>query len=337
MSPILPSRFRACQQGVVLLLMLLVLVISGAAFVLVAFNDGKSRDTVQQELVLEQMQAAKAALLSFLGNSHLFYGNARGPGFLPCPDTDNDEDGLPDCTLPNSALTSPMIGRLPQRLGTGSPDMEFNRYFADVDRQFWYVVSPRYMYNHNTSTNAVNSRRLRDRSSTSATYANMRLSLDGQTGYVALIIAPGEAFETQNRAANPTTASHYIESQDSTFVFRSAASKTTTNDLIIGITLKEFIYAAGMPAAIEMKKELDAQGPIYTTSQTTFRNYLTNAADHAWLKNTSTTGNNGERWGTDTTYVRQTTTTARLNFNGCTGITFLLDYNAGITPSGNSC
>lgn len=327
-----PRRLQ--QSGFILLALLLVAVITSSTLVLGGLNNRQSIYLQERAELHLQMQEAKTNLLAHAAYSHLLNNNARGPGFFPCPDTDNLplNENLPDCIAPATVITTPQIGRLPTHLSASEPDFEFNDRYANIDQQFWLVVAPRYYYNTNTATAVSNARRSRDRTSTVSTYANLRLTLDGTTGYVALIIAPGEALATQHRSASPTTASEYLESQISSFVFQSEATNSAvTNDVVIGITLQEYLNAVGPSVANEMKRELDAAGGTYTSSQTTFRGYMTNTADHSWLKNTTTTGTNREQWSTDTTYTRLTTTTARINFNGCTNVRYILTYGGGIT------
>jgi len=326
----LPHR----QRGVVLLLLLLVFMVSGTTMALSILDNRQDVARKQQDELLLQLRKAKENLLAYTASSYNIHSNDRGPAFLPCPDTNND--GVAEATCNSN---TPLVGRLPQRIIAGSNRIELNDYYADVDRQFWYVAGPRYVFWSTSNTN----RRARNRTSTTNTNAtNFRLFLDGSAEYVALIIAPGEALGNQNRSAAPTTSSNYLEAPNLTAGFNyvsGTADPLTFNDTVTGITLDEIMVYAGMAVAKEMKLVLDqfylANGNAYPNTTTNFRNAFNTS--HVWLRQSSASGTNNERWSNETTYSRLSAGVATLVFSGCTGMVYTLTYSTGITRSGTSC
>ncbi len=353
---------RAHQRGAIFLALVLVMFVTGSTMLLGALNNRQTAWLSQQTELHRQMEIAKANLLSYLANSNAFFADSatvQGPGFFPCPDTDNDAEGLPNSpcdptstTLPtcytNTLRPAPSVGRLPRYVESGSHRMEISDYYEDSNLQFWYVVSPRYVY-HSTS---LTSRRSRLRTSTSTSISIpappcMRLYLNDNPGYVAFIIAPGEELSTQNRLGNPTLYTNYLDGQNGAtnyyYYTRYESNPELFNDQIIGITLAEYVIAIGMRVALESKQEIDTYhvtNGFYPTTSTNFRNELNDIiapTDHVWLLPSASTGYNGERWSTDTSYTWLTNDSARINFSGCTGITFTLTYPDGIDVDGDSC
>lgn len=347
-----PRKNKLPQKGVIFLALVLVLFVTGSTLMLGALNNRQDAYLTQQAELHEQLEIAKANLLAYLANSNALFGDTQGPGFFPCPDTNNDGVAEAICnptntTLPacnsNTSRPGPLVGRLPEYVEQSGHRIALSDYNKDLDRQFWYVLGPRYIYHTTTST----SRRSRLRTSTSITVSTpgpacMRMYLDGTGGYVAFIIAPGETLGTQNRADNPTLYANYLDGQNGAnnyYYYTSyAANPETFNDRIIGITLEEYVKAVGIRVAIESKQEMDVYYPsrdpdAYPSNATNFRAALDEITDHPWLMPTATTGNNGERWSTDTAYTGNSNTTATINFSGCTGITFSLTYPDGVAPA----
>ena len=353
------------QDGAIFLALVLVLFVTGSTFILGALNNRDRSYLAQQRELHEQMENAKANLLAYLANSDVFFGGTateQGPGFFPCPDTDDpvtNEDGLanypcsagntahPSC-LGNTNRPAPIIGRLPKYIEEGGHRVLIGDDGGDPHARFWYVVAPRYVY-HPSNLGARRAR-LRTSMVTSLTPAPscMRLYLDDNPDYVAFIIAPGEELPTQNRSGNPLLYSNYLDGLNggTSYYFYSSyeSNPSAFNDQIIGITLEEYVKAVGRRVAIESQKEIDAyyEKPgfgYYPVTQSAFRSELNDTVaptDRVWLL-PNTTGYNGERWSTDTFYTRLTPQSARIYFSGCTGITFTLTYPDKIEAAGESC
>lgn len=345
---------RTAQQGYMLLAILLILVIGGSSVVLAGLGNRQSTWLKQQEEVRRQLVEAKAALLAYAANSAALNAGARGPGFFPCPDTDNDGDPETACNS-NSAL----LGRLPEFQDFSGTLFRFNDKYADVDQQFWYAVGPRYVYDTATTTNR------RSRLRTSSSYAaSFWLRLDGTSEYVALIIAPGEALDGQDRASGPTSYGNYLDGSngDDGFNFYTSDSSNPSlfNDQVIGITWDEYMVAVGATVAREVKTVIDfyalTNSSTYppdsgslnstscsSTSGTTFSNRFDSSA--VWLRDASasTNGNNNERWSCPSGMFWNRTSSSsasgvgELKFNGCSNLTFTLTYGGGIVRTGNGC
>lgn len=341
---------KASQQGVIFLALVLVLFVAGSTVAISALNNRQSRELEERTEVRYQMGLAKAALLSYAANSAQLYNDARGPGFFPCPDTDNDGESEGACNS-NTA----QLGRLPEY--EGFPDRRFyiNDTYADVDGQFWYVVAPRYVYDTATTTNR------RSRLRTAATYASPYwLNLDGKSEYVALIIAPGNELTTQSRRAGPTNYANYLDGLNGASGFNYYTSYDSNpelfNDEVIGITLDEYMLYVGTAVAREVKAVIDVfanansglypadSGSINSTScssfsGTTFSNLFDNQA--LWLRDNSVNnGNNNERWSCPSGmwWNRDASNTAGvLKFNGCNNLSFAFTVGGGITRTGTGC
>jgi hypothetical protein len=338
---------RLRQRGVVLLLLLLVVFTLGSTVLLATLNTQQNVQREEQKALIAQLQIAKENLLAFAAYSNQFYATdyfaagSRGPGFFPCPDTDND--GFPQLSC-NASGTQPVVGRLPARFRSTGPDIEFNDYYSDIDQQFWYAVAPRFIYH---SSNASN-RRANQRTTSGITN---RLTLDGAPNYVALLIVPGDAMNNQNRSldANRNVSSHYIESQgtgSNRRIFTSAVfNPPGTNDLIVGITHDEYMKAVGYTVAHQIKTKLDSSGyPVSgltgsppAPSQSAFRSLFPNSAvTFTWFRNTNSSPATGERWPWGIAYERLSSSSATLVFSGCTNMIFTVS-SSGINRSADSC
>ena len=354
---------------------MLVLFVTGGSVAISALNNRQTATIAKAREVRYQMEAAKAALLAYAANHSKFYSDARGPGYFPCPDTDDPEldlDGTPNYTgtasLKECTYASPALGRLPQEEVLTELTFRFNDAYADIDEQFWYVVAPRYLYS-NTSTN---------RRSYTRTYAGPTLSftnasdywltLDGNTEYVALIIAPGAELETQNRLAGPTNYANYLDGQNggSNYDFYTSyeANPELFNDEIIGITLDEYITYVGTAVARDVKLRMESYYDQYAGSPKRFPADSNTVADVTstscttstfsnmfdgttygtaipWLRDTSA-GNTGERWScTYGLYWNRNPNpdydSGVLMINGCPDISWQIDYGGAITRVGEYC
>ncbi len=352
------------QKGVIFLALILVMFVTGGTLALSALNNRQSTEIAAQSELHYQMAAAKAALLAYAASSARLNSDLRGPGFFPCPDTDND--GLPQSTC-NSNIA--LVGRLPQYEDFSGSRFPFNDTYANVDRQFWYVVGPRYVYHTTTAGNRRS--RLRTNAISTLYAAAYWLTLDGTPEYVALIIAPGDELTTQTRSTGATSYANYLDGQNGASGFNYFTSYSSNpelfNDQVIGITLDEYIKTVGAVIAGEIKETIDiyaaANADAYpvdsgsltstscpsSTTGTTFSNLFDSG--HVWLRDASISpnGNNNERWScaSGVYWDRHTSllNTGDLKFNGCTNLSFTLkyDYNNTIDPedeivlNGTSC
>src|SRR5690606_36389772 len=109
------------------------------------------------------------------------------------------------------------------------------------ENRFWYVVAPRHVY-HSDEDQRLGELR------SSALIPDLRLTLDGNSNYVALLIAPGEVLDFQERIGNQNVFAAYVESAlpTSPFSFTStSANPANHNDIVLGITHDEYMRKVG--------------------------------------------------------------------------------------------
>lgn len=353
MKPRMTKSVKARQQGVIFLLLMLVLFVAGSSVVIGALNNRQSAQLARAKEVRHQLEQAKAALLAYAANYASFHDNARGPGFLPCPADNATGQPLDTCDANPDA---PKLGRLPEYevLPTGSR-FYFNDYYAQTDEQFWYVVHPRFTY----QTDSASNRESRNRTSIHVSedyptaYAlDHAIFLDGLGGYAALIIAPGGALATQNRTAAPDAAQNYLDGENGvansfTYFTSYPANPTQFNDQVIGITIDEVITYMGMVAAREMRRVLDSDfdhkgGGNHASHPDAYM--PTSTADFialfddelAWLRNSTSSPANGERWSLYTSYRRVSPTKVCLELSGY-DLVYVFTYGGETTTEHVPC
>ena len=370
MKPLTTKNPELRQHGVILLLLMLVLFVAGSSVVIGALNNRQTAEMARTREVRHQLERAKAELLAYAANYASFHDDTRGPGFFPCPDTDvpaNDPDGLPNYTGNNPVLqectySTAAIGRLPRQEVFDDLRYRFNATYADIDEQFWYVAAPNYLY----SATATNRRSYyRTYWDTSQPIASPRwLTLDGDTRYVALIIAPGEALSTQDRVASPASHENYLDGLNGgdgyNFYTSYANNPDLFNDQVIGITLDEYMIHVGTAVAREVKEGMDAYYTQYAgnskrypadalavtpnmNSNSCSTSTLSNLFDDGltWLRDNSSS-ETGERWSCKESMhwdrdSRPNRNRGYLTFSGCPNIRFRIIYGQPVKREGDSC
>ena len=172
------------QSGYALLLVLLVLMGAGGV-VLAGFTQQVKHEAERQRYEHNQrvLREAKQALLMYAYNYPQSHG--RGPGRLPCPDTDDPVGGVPD-GMPNSSFFcdsgAPMVGRFPFR----DPNLSFYEAHDASGEHLWYAVSSNFA---NSGPAIVNSNTV---GTITLVDSTGRILYDGAAdGIAAVIIAPG--------------------------------------------------------------------------------------------------------------------------------------------------
>jgi type II secretory pathway pseudopilin PulG len=190
---------RIKQQGAILIIMLVILIIGFAAILVNSLSLSRVKNT-RNENTTAVLAQAKDALIGFA----VTYGDTHSNsvhGFLPCPDTDgnnglqmegSEETGGGSTCAPSNPgnIDVSVIGRLPWKtLGLTT--------LRDGDGEcLWYVVSG--TYKDNPKTGMMNW----DTNGQLQTYGPDGTLLANQV--VAVIIAPGAAQSGQNRS-DPST------------------------------------------------------------------------------------------------------------------------------------
>lgn len=306
------------QKGVVLLLVFIGLFIVSSTIFLTALNNNQVTQG-QSSNTAKALNGAKEQLIAFaiLGAEH-FGATGAGPGHLFCPDTNGNG-------LPNSPCGANALGRLPQSITTLLGTTQITDYGVRNDQRFWFALdnsmrsSPASVFNSSTSPN---------------------ITIDGVTGFVAVLIAPGDPNSSQSRPSN--TASNYLENGNSTsptFVNSDSVSPGTFTDRVLGISFSEVITPVTARVAETIKTQLDnyhgssGSYPDDTSfDDPMLQDYPTvMAAAPGWFA--------ANNWLalSQANYVRLNSDSATVLFNGC-AITYTLDVNvAGVSRSANQC
>jgi len=302
------------QLGAAVLILFLILFTTTAAVLLRAVNNANfglnAANNTQREMV-----AAKQTLLAFaMSYSENFPGSP--PGRFPCPDTDNDADGLPN--TPCSASNLP--GRLPRRMDTGSgaPFM-FSDHGILNDQRFWLAVSPVF---RQSSAAVLNSN------------SAGSLTLDGQNDIVAILIAPGDVISGQTRQNN--TAANYLEHTNAAgtaFASSWAANLTLFNDRVLPIYRHEVMTLATARVTQVVRGILTtyhpANGNTYPVDEPAFLAALTAAPPPVWFS--------ANNWGTVINYAFINANSVTVSFDSC-AITYTVTFGQpDIARSQASC
>lgn len=237
------------QAGSVLLAMMLVLVVS-ASFVLVTKLNSSASQYARQGSSLPVLNEAKAALMGFAVNYPENYPG-EGPGFLPCPDKDNDGSADGACAL--AGPTNFTIGRLPFNNLAG-----LDKLVDHTGEVLWYAVADN--YRNNPKTTPLNS-------DTPGNFV-----VDSTTDIVAIIFSPGLALSGQSRlVAGENDVSNYLEDENAdgnnnwnnNFVSRATGE---FNDTLVTITRQELMQAVEKRVLGDVSQALAA----YQTNHSAF-------------------------------------------------------------------
>lgn len=220
---------------------MMLIMVTGLAFMLISKLDINRIDREDINDTYRSLERAKQALIGYaLTTPERSTASPRpGPGYLPCPDFDNDGDADPACG-PNS------IGRLPYET------LEEERLLDDSGEVLWYVLADNYRFNPAVFT-PLNSE----------TAGLNTLTLDGQPNVVAVVFAPGPAFPNQQRNAGPNVVGNYLENDnsdgDTGFISGLINDEPPThNDRVIAITSQELMAAVEKRVLGEVDRVLDA-------------------------------------------------------------------------------
>ena len=173
---------RNHQQGIALLLIIIVIALTAITFFVstMSVRDIEFENNVRTN---DALKKAKKALLAYAASYPEITGANRGPGYLPCPDLDNDGISVVIGCNPAGIVS---VGRFPWNT-VGSGDLR-----DGANERLWYAVADTFDYTNSPTVNKVNSQTtgnitVRDNTG--------NVVFDGSTGdaIVAVILAPGEA------------------------------------------------------------------------------------------------------------------------------------------------
>ncbi|GAB4128459.1 MAG: hypothetical protein Fur0040_11410 [Sideroxydans sp.] len=220
------------QQGAAFIVMLVILVM-GITALFVSSLDSAALRNLRNEKTSEALATARDALQGYA------LRNAKRPGALPCPDTNNDGVAEGSCAGAN------LLGRLPWKT-LGLPELR-----DGYNETLWYALAPEFV-NSGSSLN----------SDTSGA-----LSLSGSSNLTALVFSAGAVLPNQQRDANnmicpldgasrPANrcASNYLEgeNQDNDYVFVRAPQTDTFNDVVLELKAETLLPAVEQRIAREV-------------------------------------------------------------------------------------
>ena len=302
------TTFRR-QQGAVMMVLAMILFATGSSYMLAVLN-ANSASLMRQQDAGQALIAAKEAIIAYAVMHGDFYGIAgAGPGHLFCPDTNNNGQE-------NSPCAGNALGRLPRSIVLPSGDnFPLSDYGSGIDQQLWLAVAPAFK---RAPAGVLNS----------AIAGN--LTLDGQPGIAAVLIAPGEPLAGQTRGNN--TAANYLEGANTSlpdFSTGSNAAPGTFNDRVLAIRSTEILTPVTVRVAERVRQALGAYhlaNGFFPVDQATFNAVLAVAGVMPpWYVT------NG--WPGVTNYSRLSINVATVQFTGC-AISFTL--NAGVVALGKS-
>lgn len=217
------------QNGAALIVMLVIMILGAAAFLLASLNSSALQNS-RDRITTDALAQAKEALIGYAAKVQISASSASNqprPGDLPCPDTNND--GLQESSCGNAAGSTGQaarLGRLPWKT-LGLPDLRD----ASGER-LWYAVSNNFKYNTRNTTllNSDTPGTITVRDSAGNIIHNgcaafglpacpTPAAADAAfgTGAVAVIIAPGGALtrqgsgSSQDRSSGINIASNYLD------------------------------------------------------------------------------------------------------------------------------
>jgi hypothetical protein len=216
------------QTGAALLALMLIIIISSSFYLLTKLNTNLAKTQRDEETGIA-LRSAKDALIGYAVSypDRDTAGVIDGPGYLPCPDIDNNglagagPSGSP-CSFPNTT-----IGRFPYKT------LETEELRDGGGQRLWYALSENFK-ERNIKTIPLNSE----------SPSQAELSVNGIDDIVAVIFAPGKPFDIQDRAADANDVTNYLEDDnsdlDTSFV---TSANVNFNDRLIVITRQELMSA----------------------------------------------------------------------------------------------
>ena len=190
-----PITPRQRHSGVALLIMLAILAIGMTSLVLAALNSSTGNETIQvRNRNAAALAQAKEALIGYIVKQAASY-TENAPGELPCPEAASDagtvNEGASSGYCNSTDATNKTIGRLPWLT------LGIDKLVDASSEPLWYAVSEKWVP---TANGAPPTPPIINISTANATPAG-NFTVDGVSGVVAVIIAPGRPLVT-----NPTAA-----------------------------------------------------------------------------------------------------------------------------------
>ncbi len=235
------------QQGAALLVFMLILIV-GTGYLFLNKLNGHYSPWSRSPDTYAALKQAKDTLIGYAVSYPDQVNAAKGPGYLPCPDRDNDGELLTEGSCSQAGGTN--IGRFPWKY------LATDELRDSSGSRLWYAVSNNYRFN--PQLEPLNSE------------TPGQFSMDGAGDIVAVLIAPGEALSSQNRDTGPNTVGNYLEDDnadlDTSFVSRANGA---FNDQVMTITRQELMQA------VERR--------VLAEAGNAFERYRTSYGSYPWL------------------------------------------------------
>ncbi len=257
------NRFRGTQNGAVLFVMLVILVIGAAALLVSALNSSSVKNA-RDKVTADALAQARMALIAYA------VSDLNRPGELPCPDFNND--GMitlsPDYSGSNCKS---LVGWLPWQT-LGLPDLRD----GNGDR-LWYALANPF---HANGTAILNSDTPANYSLPILNPAQMLTVIDSATGVtldsgvIAIVFSPGTVLQGQTRSysdSNATTAlPNYLEADNANLntTFQTGNNNQvpiptpTVNDRLLTLDSRDLFPPVEKRIAREAKACLDSYAAV---------------------------------------------------------------------------
>jgi len=208
------------QAGAALLAFMLIMIVGSSFYLATKLNTNLAK-TQRDEQTGIALSAAKEALIGYAITYPDIVNADEGPGYLPCPDIDNDGSAEIDCFDGDNTT----IGRFPYKT------LEVEELRDGNGERLWYALSENFRYGAN-KTIPMNS----ESPSSAGLFVNDRGDI------VAIIFAPGKPFDAQNRAAGVNVVANYLEDDNADLdtAFTTNAN-IDFNDRLMVITRQELM------------------------------------------------------------------------------------------------
>jgi len=216
--------FPKAQTGAVLLAITLLIIIASSYYLARKLNTNLAKTQHSQETGIA-LNAARNALIGYAITfpDHDDSGVVDGPGYLPCPDLNNNGSSASNCSVAGNTT----IGRLPNQT------LRLEELRDTSGQRLWYALSENFRFG-NDKTIPLNSE----------SPSSAELSVNGTADIVAIIFAPGEPFDNQDRVAAVNDVTNYLEDDnsdlDTSFV---TTANGDFNDRLVVITRQELMKA----------------------------------------------------------------------------------------------
>ena len=238
MSRLTVKRMPQRQGGAALLAFSLLIIVGTAYLLLTEFNANYIQVKRQQQTraaLLEAKQALIGYAVVFPEVDALTPGDViDGPGYLPCPDTNNNGSAGSPCALSSGSS----IGRYPYKT------LETQEFRDGNGERLWYVVSD--VFRNNPKTIPLNSETARD--------ASEELTVNGIDHIAAVIFSPGVPQTGQQRESDENDYTNYLEA---TFTDSNTTIVTANTDDFILLTTDELMQAVEKRVLGEVRQMLE--------------------------------------------------------------------------------